>query len=189
MSSNKPIYTAVLMPLRSLRNENELSLPLLESENEPAQKRITATSIFVQLILGLIVGAAFSVFGFQVLVNDVSLSEWSHLQVVLFALGWSTITGVSSYTIFLGVHCCGLSTPTDIIEGLEYYFAIGVFIGFCIACTVTDIRYGLPLHSIFLSLSLACAWIALMIHLTPRSEPEEEERESKRQALPSIAIV
>ena len=60
---------------------------------------------------------------------------------------------------------------------LEYYFALGVFLGFCLACTVTDCLLGMPLRSIVVTVTVAITWALLMVYCGS-AEYDDEEVES-----------
>lgn len=103
-----------------------------------------------------------------------------------FALLWSGSTGITSYLSFTALHKVCLATPSLNQEHLEYFFALGVFAGFCTACTITDVRYGLPLSSILMTFVVACAWALLMTLSKPPSIDEvqaqsqiDEEEDAK----------
>jgi hypothetical protein len=50
----------------------------------------------------------------------------------------------------------------------EYAFAIGVFLGFCASCTVTDVLYGISLQCVVLTVVVAVAWASLMLYCASR---------------------
>jgi hypothetical protein len=199
MTFDKPIYTAVLVPMPR-RQADDLTLPLLDNETSPESTADNASIPFshktCNFLLGALIGMAFSVLGFRVLLNEYSLALWSRPQVVLFALVWSSITGIVAYMIFMATHYYALDTPYALWERLEYFFAMGVFLGFCAACTVTDVKIGLPLSSILLTLAVAIVWTMLMMAFAVSAAPAEVEtnkssrrrRRAKGTALPFVMV-
>lgn len=147
----------------SSTSQNDLETPLIEQKpsivvsNEVSYFQKTA-----HFVMGSLIGVTFSVVGFYILMHQYSLASWGRLEIVAFALLWSGSTGITSFLSFTALHKVCLATPSLKQEHLEYFFALGVFAGFCSACTVTDVRYGLPLSSILMTFGVACAWALLM---------------------------
>lgn len=198
-TKNKPIYTAVLVPISISQDDNDMSLPLLEKtpSSEENTAKVTTYHKAANFFLGVLIGMGFSVLGFHALMHQFTLGLWSRTQVVLFALAWSTITGVSAYSIFATAHYYVLCTPGAFWERLEYYFALGVFLGFCAACTVTDVRFGLPMSSILLTLAVAIVWTMLMMAFAANTGSDEEpehgvvksrRRRQKGTVLPLVMV-
>jgi hypothetical protein len=213
--TSKPIYTAVLVPFLPLSNETQqnkgksrrhqaiednedLSLPLLDQPMNPKDSvdayEITTSHKICNFSLGALIGIVFSVTGFHLLLNHYSLAAWSRLQVVYFALGWSSITGIVAYSCFMALHYYGFQTPYKVWERLEYYFAMGVFLGFCAACTATDVMFGLPLRSILLTLTVALAWALLMMTCATNLSTDDDDstlprrHRSKGTVLPMVMV-
>lgn len=159
----------------TVASQNELETPLIE--RKPTTRVTNEVSYFqktAHFIMGALIGITFSVVGFYVLMNQYSLASWGRLQIVAFALLWSGSTGITSYLSFTALHKICLATSALKQEHLEYFFALGVFAGFCSACTVTDVRYGLPLSSILMTFGVACAWAFLMTLSKPPSIDEAQ---------------
>lgn len=172
----KQIRTAVSIPLASVYESTgsgsvELAIPLLDrsshshdhEEDNDEQQELTLWHKTVNFLTGSWIGMALSFLGFHVLVNHASITLWSRLQVVLFALTWSSITGLVAYLSFMAVHVFALNTPTAVWTKLEFHFAQGVFLGFCSACVLTDIIYGFPVRSVLLMVAVSLSWPILMI--------------------------
>ena len=201
-NNNKPILkAAILLPvhLHDHHGSNDLEQPLLEKDNSDGdgdegtteQVRITKLQQAGNFGIGALLGIAFSVVGFHLLLNEYSLASWSRTQVVLFALAWSSVTGLASYTMFSATHYHVLQTPSSLWERLEYCFALGVFLGFCMACTVTDIQFGLPMSSVFLTLAVAIVWTVFMMAFAASSPDQVETKRpssTKGTVLPMVMV-
>jgi hypothetical protein len=213
--TSKPIYTAVLVPLLPLSNEtqpnkkksrrhesiednDDLSFPLLDQtisrKDSVDGHEITTSHKICNFFLGTLIGMAFSVSGFHLLLHKYSLAIWNPYQVILFALGWSSVTGIVAYLCFMAVHYYGFQTPYKVWERLEYYFAMGVFLGFCAACTITDVVFGLPMRSILVTLTVAFAWALLMMTCATNNSTDDDDSKgrcrhiSKGTVLPMVMV-
>jgi formate-dependent nitrite reductase membrane component NrfD len=209
-NTSKPVYMAVLLDMdtEALELQQQLNAPLLsnhadQDDNIQSQTSTTgpATIKILNFLLGLLTGAAFSCAGFAVLIR-----HWQDMlksDVMLFSVLWSSVTSVSAYLLFslLYIATCSYfasdsksSSLSKTLESqytiavLEYCFAVGVFLGFCGACTWTDVAYGMPASSILLTVTVAAAWAALMVCCalsvsdknTKNSGSDEQEQAQRR---------
>lgn len=194
---SKPIYAAVLIPTSLEKTEtmtDHLSLPLLECKErkiddvEP-RSEVSRCEKFSNFLMGMTIGMIFSAVGFHFLLQSFAVLTWSRNQVILFTLAWSTITGVSAYCYFAMLHYCLLKTPCNFWELLEHWFAIGVFLGFCAACTAIDVIYGLPFQSVLITLTVAVGWVAIMLVCSgTTTEKSESSKRGKSLPLPFVLV-
>jgi len=134
--------------------------------------------------IGAMLGVMFSLTGFFV------QETFKFERILWYSLGWSCLTSFTSYLLY-----CGLMTiqPEEVgtedvdpeqqqrqhsdsgpeehedEEDLEYSFALGVFAGFCFACTCTDLVLGMPMRSILGTVAVALLWAALMTRCARRT--------------------
>ena len=182
----KPIYTAVLLEVQ--QEGGSLEEPLLvqgeerssESSSNDIQETATHTSALPRGMIrvltflgGMILGCVFSVMGFNELFSN--YRDVLGKKVVLFSLAWSSLTSVAAYLFFgifwsavlyfhqESVHFDELSSDAFMVDVLEYHYALGVFLGFCLACTVTDVLHGMPWFSVLSTLFIALLWAKLMM--------------------------
>ena len=203
-TNSKPIYTAVLLDLETAEAlQQQLNAPLLSHADDDddahalssSSSTTTATAVKVfNFLTGLCVGAMFSCLGFCVLIQH--WHAMGQTDVMLFSVIWSSVTSAAAYLLFSAMYaatCCFFGSnnssismeSTKTISMLEYCFAVGVFLGFCGACTWTDVAYGMPAESILLTVAVAVLWACLMIYcafVTSPSEQEEEEERAQRRS-------
>jgi hypothetical protein len=183
-SNSKPIYTAVILDLETAEAlQEQLNVPLLShyaNDAHAMQSSSTSTSTastpvkILNFLMGLCTGVLFSCAGFVVLVH-----HWHNMDqtdIILFSVIWSSVTSIAAYVLFsllyIGTCCyfgsnssCSASLESQqTISILEYCFAVGVFLGFCGACTWTDVAYGMPASSVFLTVVVASLWACLMVY-------------------------
>jgi hypothetical protein len=203
-TNSKPIYTAVLLDLETAEAlQQQLSTPLLSHEDYDATKqnalsspssssssRSTATAVKVlNFLAGLCIGVVFSCLGFHVLIQ-----HWytmGQTEVMLFSVIWSSVTSAAAFLSFIALYaatCCYFGDNNTTMEStktvslLEYCFAVGVFLGFCGACTWTDVAYGMPAESILLTVAVAVLWACLMIYCAFATSPSEEDEAEEELA-------
>jgi hypothetical protein len=200
ITNSKPIYTAVLLDLETAEAlQQQLSAPLLSHAaddddahalSSSSSSTSTATTVkALNFLTGICVGVVFSCLGFNVLIQ-----HWHNMgqtDVMLFSVMWSSVTSVAAYLLFSALYAatscfCGRNSTTmestKTVSILEYCFAVGVFLGFCGACTWTDVAYGMPTESILLTVAVAALWACLMIYCAFASAPSEEEEEEEELA-------
>jgi hypothetical protein len=131
---------------------------------------------------GSLLGIGFSVLGFRV-------QETFHFASIFgYSLAWSCFTSIASYGIFTALLSClpsssslpnaNASTSQDRrVRSMEYSFALGVFLGFCAACTVTDVLLGMPLKNILLTVTVAAAWALVMAYFGGANNESEDDNE------------
>jgi hypothetical protein len=201
IASSKPIYTAVLLDLDTAEAlQQQLYVPLLSHDDDDdddayalsssSSTRTVTTVKVLNFLTGICIGVIFSCLGFRVL-----LEQWqtmSQTDVMLFSVIWSSVTSVSAYLLFNALYAatrCFIGSnneSSDYMEStrttslLEYCYAVGVFLGFCGACTWTDVVYGMPAKSIFLTIVVAAMWAYLMIYCALKTSPSEQEEEEER---------
>jgi hypothetical protein len=207
ITNSKPIYTAVLLDLETAEAlQQQLSAPLLSHDDNDDANALsspsssstsTATPVKVlNFLAGICIGIIFSCLGFRVLVQ-----HWHNMgqsDVMLFSVIWSSVTSAAAFILFSALYaltCCYFGSnnstaacleSTKTISILEYCFAVGVFLGFCGACTWTDVAYGMPTESILLTVVVAALWACLMIYCafaTSKSEQEAEDAELAQRRI------
>jgi hypothetical protein len=208
INNSKPIYTAVLLDLETSEAlQQQLSAPLLShdddddanalSSSSASESTSTATTVkILNFLAGICIGVIFSCLGFRVLVEH--WHTMGQTDVMLFSVIWSSVTSAAAFILFSILYtatcyyfgsnnstaACLESTKTIAI--LEYCFAVGVFLGFCGACTWTDVVYGMPTSSILLTVVVAALWASLMIYCafaTSKSEQEAEDKEIAQRRI------
>jgi hypothetical protein len=206
--------------------QEQLNVPLLSQETNNnnddhddhvimESNKTTNTVKVLNFLTGLCVGVMFSCAGFAVLIQH--WHTMGHKDVMLFSIVWSSVTSVAAYLLFslLYIGTCSYFGPTTsscrsnltlavsnaleserTISMLEYCFAVGVFLGFCGACTWTDVAYGMPASSILLTVVVATVWATLMVYcamVTSRKDSDEQQqyvqpRGRKGTVLPMIFV-
>lgn len=169
MSESNDVFAAV--PLLSEHEENNRKEVISKTLNS----RDFRTTPFAS---GASIGIFFSILGFHVLLSYKGGSSYS--SIFLFALIWSTVTSTVAYGVFgMGwsymIHTYrhiprvyASLMDEDFLADMEYYFALGVFIGFCTACTASDIIYGLPWTGVILTAFVAFLWTLVMTWFVSR---------------------
>jgi hypothetical protein len=114
--------------------------------------------------VGSVWGMFFSVLGFYV------QQSCRFRSILAYSLSWSCLTSLASFGLFYGTGWVldrVTSLPYEHYENartLEYSFAVGVFSGFCTACTITDVVLGMPLRNILVTVAVAVVWAAVMVY-------------------------
>jgi hypothetical protein len=213
--AGKPIYTAVLLEVTSVdqdcsrSSDNGLEEPLLgrgERASEESTRRgdgegdLPRRMIRVLTFLGgMILGVCFSIMGFNELFHN--YRDVSGKKVVLFSLAWSSLTSIAAYLFFgifwsivlylkqESVHFTELSSDAFMVDVLEYHYALGVFLGFCLACTVTDVLHGMPWFSVLSTLAIALLWAKLMMWFASKNSARAESHlKPKGTSLPLMMV-
>eukprot|EP00527_Entomoneis_sp_CCMP2396_P002183 CAMPEP_0198144782 /NCGR_PEP_ID=MMETSP1443-20131203/18644_1 /TAXON_ID=186043 /ORGANISM="Entomoneis sp., Strain CCMP2396" /LENGTH=188 /DNA_ID=CAMNT_0043808245 /DNA_START=91 /DNA_END=657 /DNA_ORIENTATION=- len=188
MASSKTIYIAV--PLLSAEERKEAKQGNEIEEQTPLRSKDYKLAPF---LAGSVIGAIFSILGFRVLINH--QGDDSYKNIFLFAFLWSTVTSAFAYVVFGILWSALLKKYQDtelqrsladyeFLADIEYYFALGVFIGFCFVCTVSDVFYGLPWVGVTLTIFVACLWTMVMTWFASRTH--EEQRNGTE--LPSVVV-
>uniref|UniRef100_A0A7S2Y222 Transmembrane protein n=1 Tax=Entomoneis paludosa TaxID=265537 RepID=A0A7S2Y222_9STRA len=199
-SSNKAIYTAV--PLLPRDNDDldeshttaavEQLLPqehIHQDHEEEADAVTTQKHSLKPFFFGMMIGLA------CYCLVDSNLIPSFQLQNVLVnslatALMWSTITSALAYGIFWSVWTVmersvsegSILENQDFFEHMEYYFTLGVFLGFCTACTVDVILFGIPLLGVMSMVLVAFLWTLVMLNVAP------PQQRSKGTVLPMVIV-
>lgn len=152
-TSTLHVHTAVLF-----HESSDLTESLLPKQETPSP----ALSLPLYFVFGATLGIVFSGVGFYV--HQVLVKE----SLFLFAISWSIFTSSSAYLLFHATaHLSGEVDEPDLSDddwqAAEYYYALGVFLGFCLTCTAVDIVIGMPLVSIGLTLVVAVVWSGVMM--------------------------
>lgn len=146
---------------------NNTTTPPTMLTTDSAKKSVQA----IHFGAGIVTGILFSLGGFSILLQH--WQDMNRTNVLGFSVAWSAVTSLTAYLLFrlLTVATTRTWTSTnsatnlteDMLTVLEYCFAVGVFLGFCGACTVTDVATGMPWKNVVVTLAVAAAWAALMI--------------------------
>eukprot|EP00523_Entomoneis_sp_CCMP467_P009872 CAMPEP_0168738208 /NCGR_PEP_ID=MMETSP0724-20121128/10809_1 /TAXON_ID=265536 /ORGANISM="Amphiprora sp., Strain CCMP467" /LENGTH=250 /DNA_ID=CAMNT_0008785533 /DNA_START=150 /DNA_END=902 /DNA_ORIENTATION=+ len=73
----------------------------------------------------------------------------------------------------------------EFFEHMEYYFTLGVFLGFCAACTIDVILFGIPLVGILSMVLVAFLWTLVMLKVAP-STTTTSSTSTEKQQPPSL---
>jgi hypothetical protein len=198
----KPIYTAILLEVTSV--DQGLEEPLLgrgQQEKTTTRADLPRGMIRVLTFLGgMILGVCFSIMGFNELFHN--YRDVSGKKVVLFSLAWSSLTSIAAYLFFgifwsivlymnqESIHFNELSSDTFMVDVLEYHYALGVFLGFCLACTVTDVLHGMPWFSVLSTLGIALLWAKLMMWFASKNSSAcaKAQMKQKGTTLPLMMV-
>ena len=183
MDETNDVFTAV--PLLSEAEENDRKTAVDKTLN--ARQYRTAP-----FLSGASIGVVFSLIGFHLLLQ---YHSYECTNIFVFALIWSTVTSTVAYVLF-GLGWSYLMyvyqqvprvytslMDEDFLADIEYYFALGAFIGFCGACTVSDIVYGLPWVGVALTVVVAFLWTLVMTWFASRGRDDR-----KRTVLPLVLV-
>ncbi|KAL7558326.1 hypothetical protein ACA910_019356 [Epithemia clementina (nom. ined.)] len=174
MEESNDVFTAV--PLLAEHQENDRKEVVVPKTLNSRDFRVTP------FLSGASIGVLFSVLGFRILLAY--QGDNSYKNIFLFALIWSTVTSTAAYAVFGMAWSYMMSVYSEIpqvyaslvdedfLADMEYYFALGVFIGFCAACTVSDIIYGLPWTGVMLTVAVAFLWTLVMTWFASRGRDE-----------------
>jgi hypothetical protein len=149
----------------------------VEHQRQPSPSRP-----FAYFAVGAVLGILFSVVGFYL------QETFRFANIFWYSLAWSCLTSVASYALFYGwtVFCDGsrrrqshpgsnAAATTSASVKLEYHFALGVFLGFCLACIVTDVFLQMPLKSILMTIAIAVAWAGVMAYCGSLEGDDDDE--------------
>lgn len=176
------IYTAVVYkaPVVVVQQKDDdgrhLIVPLLANKEVDQQQR-SPSSIYRgrYFTAGALLGIFFSILG-SMLHQSFPVDEY----MLLFALSWSCLTSLSAYLLFYAwtadyeeVNAKKTHKEDEHLHIQEFYYAIGVFLGFCLACTVTDIVIGMPLSSVGLTILVAIAWSFVMLKCAKQQQTSQ----------------
>lgn len=167
ITPRRHVYVAV--PLGLMNHETSTS----PSHQKGVEEVIRRPSSKFYFLVGSVIGIGFSVLGFYV--QDTFQFESIHW----YSLGWSCFTSLAAYLMF---YCC-MREKSEMSEAplnrqvlsLEYFFALGVFLGFCVACTAIDILLGMPVRSIVLTVTVAIMWALLMAYCGSVDGDDEDD--------------
>ena len=180
-------------------NEVFTAVPLLAEHEENNRSGVTTKTLkstehrTAPFLSGSLIGVIFSLLGFRILLTH--QGSGTYMNIFLFALIWSTVTSTVAYFVFGSVWSYLMDkyrdipllynsfTDEDFLADMEYYFALGVFIGFCAACTVSDIIYGLPWTGVILTVLVAFLWTLVMTWFASRGRTER-----KGTVLPLVMV-
>jgi hypothetical protein len=202
--TGKPIYTAVLLEVTSVHqdsnsNSDGLEEPLLGRRERSSNNLPRGMIRVLTFVGGMILGVCFSIMGFNELFHN--YRDVSGKKVVLFSLAWSSLTSIAAYLFFgifwsivlylnqESVHFDELSSDAFMVDVLEYHYALGVFLGFCLACTVTDVLHGMPWFSVLSTLGIALLWAKLMMWFAAKhSDCAAKQPKLKGTTLPLLMV-
>jgi hypothetical protein len=165
------VYTAIPSgaPFESHVQELKATEPLLLDDDVDASSlRHLLESPTYNWAGGFLTGVVLSITGFHCVLQIMSSTALTNLQIVMFSGIWSSSTYLIAYTIFSLVHCTSGSQDiknnnAKLVERLECYFAVGVFCGFCTACVGTDVTYRLPIAQTLWTIAVAAMWVSVML--------------------------
>ena len=178
-SSKKTVYFAVPLldvPLIDDADQEQLPIqlkePLLTKQHDGSRKVGEECTVWksaktwLYLLAGVIVGVTFYGIGLYILVNYYNIASMGRSNVVMFSFLWANMTFIAFYLLF---------------SVFEFRFALGVFIGFCTASTLTDISFGMPWKG---SLIIA----SVLVYFAARAVNGHTERERRGTVLPMVLV-
>lgn len=180
-----PIYTAVLFDAEQVSSSEAMRCqkePLLsEADGDSVQRRRRssttsktsyATMKALCFVIGSLLGIVFSMTGFYI------QEQYQFQHILYYSLSWSCFTSAFAYIAFF--FWMYDENDEKKLEVTEFYFALGVFLGFCGACTTTDIVLGMPWQSIVVTVLVALCWAMLMAYCanTDRHDGLDEDSTS-----------
>jgi len=129
---------------------------------------------------GSAIGALMSIIAFQVLAGI--LDGMNSTQVFFYSIGSAALTSIIAYVVFCAVtsNYNMSSTNAEFVDKFEIFYAIGVFLGFCSACEVSDLLSGTPVVSVALTVVMSFIWAGVMFFGGTRfAEVDDSEDESQ----------
>lgn len=151
---------------------SELEEPLIVAVEKPLSREKPKTRVVASLVNilwgGSLVGMLSAFVGLYCLDAVVNLP--TKASVVWYSFTWSLCTALLAYSLFHGSRaifrlCQGSVSKTDVYihNRVERFFCLGVFLGFCLTCTVHDAANGFPLVDIVITIFTASLWALLMV--------------------------
>ncbi|KAL7558328.1 hypothetical protein ACA910_019358 [Epithemia clementina (nom. ined.)] len=116
--------------------------------------------------------------------------------MILFSLSWSLVTSTTACALFGMAWSCLKSIYRDMPKvyasldeedfqsNMQFYYVLGVFMGFCSVCTINDIVYGIPWTGIALTVAVTVVWTLVVAWCSYRSCHEER----KGPVLPLVVV-
>jgi succinate dehydrogenase hydrophobic anchor subunit len=156
--------------------------PTKQPVNNKQQQQETASVASSALIflLGAFLGICSSSLGYQI-----HAAYSSTINLIAYSIVWSTLTSA----VALGLYVV-LEEYVGESRLREYMFAVGVFLGFCGACTVTDFVLGMPRISLLCTAAIAALWTGVMAYFA-RGEKNRDDhlatRVNKGVVLPATS--
>lgn len=157
MTDSFPVFMAVPLLAASSNDDdinNIVGVDDIDDDVESTPKVTSKLCFFVGSLIGIIS----SMTGFLL------QQHFQFESILAFALTWSCVTSVTSYLLFYGFFFTEAELHINSPSSLEYYFALGVFLGFCVCCTGTDVLIGMPAQSILLTVMVGILWALLMMY-------------------------
>lgn len=150
---------------QSMRAQKEPLLQIHDYDYDTKQSSSSSSSSYNTMkalcfLGGSVLGMIFSIAGFYI------QEHFQFEQILWYSLVWSCFTSASAYLAFY-FWMMGNSEDSEDerrLEVTEYYFALGVFLGFCGSCTATDVVLGMPWQSIMVTVIVAICWALLMAY-------------------------
>lgn len=200
-SNNKAIYTA--LPLLPSDKDDQI-MPTTEIASHGDDSVVVNNSLdrsysLKPFVFGMIVG-----FACYCLVDSRVVPNLDFRNVLLNSLAtallWSTITSLLAYGIFWATWMLlerqetreeennNLFQSQEFFEQVEYYFTLGVFLGFCTACTVDVILFGIPFLGVMSMVFVAFLWTLVMLKVAPVRHQKILNQEAWGKALPMLIV-
>lgn len=88
----------------------------------------------------------------------------------------------------LGTYICLEHTFAINSAANEYMFALGVFLGFCGACTVADVVLGMPWTSVLGTMGVAMLWGVIMWYAYWKSSMEEKKQQQEDNKEQTVVL-
>jgi hypothetical protein len=210
-SSKKHVYVAIPIDVMLREHLPLTTEPSSSWQHHPERQPPSAAAgpgashPFAYFAVGSLLGILFSAAGFWI------QEAFRFANIFWYSLAWSCLTSVASYAIFYGWTVCCPSSSSSVAAAAEsaagptssrsttvkseYHFALGVFLGFCLACIVTDVLLRMPLKSILMTVAIAVAWAGVMAYCGTLEDDDgvdeegEDAIEDGRVARPTAALL
>mmetsp|Transcript_2571 Transcript_2571/g.3437 ORF Transcript_2571/g.3437 Transcript_2571/m.3437 type:complete len:189 (-) Transcript_2571:123-689(-) len=172
-STDKAIYIAV--PLLTNEEKNTDAIAAEEQlEASSLEEKSPQSHCYKPFLFGVLIGLACYCLVDSHLIPSFKLSNVLANSMAT-ALTWSIVTSALAYSIFWGGWVVlglknSVSADQDFFEHMEYYFTLGVFLGFCVACTIDVVMFGIPLLGIMAMVGVAMMWTFAMLKVAPPSK-------------------
>ena len=195
-STSKAVYTAV--PLLSKDAHEELTQALL---NEPTPENPDHTSSVpscgcsgMHFVIGSVMGVLCYSTIHTIILPYLPSCGNAFADSAISALIWSAITTVTAYSLWFGFiavyRSCAARLPAEMTddecqfwEDMEYFYAVGVFLGFSTSCIVSLALVGVPPPYLLAVIVSAFIWCRIMAWMGKR-----DLQKRTKTVLPTVVV-
>lgn len=179
---------------------NDLEEPLISKDSDEIEMKEYSMkwSKYYSLIIGLIIGCfiQFSSLGANFLMTSMyGYDVFFTREFIIISLIWCFVTSVMGVAVLLFLRSLLVTSfyattvvndsfkskedfVANLIQHMEYYFAVGSLIGVCLSWTVTDVLLGMKAHIIhsLITLAVALIWCRLVMKFCGNNQNEDGRR-------------